>query len=250
MGSILVIILLVIAKLFSVSTADGILTDQGRAIGITYSHQTGGQSHAPVRVAFLFAGSIRSFIYPLVHNSIRQNLLLAFCPDDLTRSDGTSHCTFDAFIRFSTADNQQAGLNASGTLVYHTGESVMNITRLLRNVMSPPTTTGHHPGSVMVKCVEVGGIEEANEMDAVATEAGEVAGHKDLHELYRRLDGRRYSMYFNRWMVYQMAVRHEQATSLTHGPYVSYPLYVSLLLHRVITASIASMSTSMCPTAV
>lgn len=54
-------------------------------------------SPIPIRVAFVLAGSPRSFVYPHIHESIRFNLINAFCPP--------SSCVADVFARVSGSDN-------------------------------------------------------------------------------------------------------------------------------------------------
>jgi hypothetical protein len=63
------------------------------------------------RIAFIFAGSIRSFVFPFVHESLRHNLIRAFCPP--------SKCIADVFVRISSSDNthEKSGANAAGMAI-------------------------------------------------------------------------------------------------------------------------------------
>ena len=65
---------------------------------------------AAYRVAFIFAGSVRSFQYPIIHETMRWNLVNSFCPRHLK-------CVPDVIARVSMTDNIHKGFNASGEML-------------------------------------------------------------------------------------------------------------------------------------
>jgi len=60
---------------------------------------------SPQHVAFVFAGSARSFVSPYVHKTIKHNLIDSFCPHD-------NMCKYDVFVRVSSNDNNHVGANS------------------------------------------------------------------------------------------------------------------------------------------
>jgi hypothetical protein len=190
-------------------------------------------STAPaVNVAFVFAGSARSFIHPAVHLSIKHNLIDAFCPSSshIQQSHSaqgnnaisiSSLCRPRVFVRLSVADNTHvgAGVNAIGKMVSmssHEYEHTLNAAKkALRHI-------GHsnNPEDNIVDyvVVDIGSAQEKVDMDNLLLKAHTDTGIDDLkretmHRIYRDLDPRRYNMYFNRWSAYQMAVQYEQSQS-------------------------------------
>jgi hypothetical protein len=73
------------------------------------SASTQPQPESQTHIAFLFGGSARSLVYPIVHRTIRHNLIHAFCPHTL-------RCVPHVFARISLSDNrhQEAGFDARG----------------------------------------------------------------------------------------------------------------------------------------
>ena len=155
------------------------------------------------RVAFIIAGSPRSFIYPAIHESIRVNLISSFCPMD--------SCSADVFVRVSLSDNthetergavkDSRGIAVAGTeqdrpLIEHA------ISRLALNNQT-------HVHGVWV---DVGSVAEQEDMKAKFTSL--------LHRIYRTLDPRRYSMSFGRWSAYQQAKNYEREHGLHYTWFV------------------------------
>ena len=102
------------------------------------------------RVAFVLSGSPRSFIHPFVHETIRRNLLIAFCPRDA--------CIADVFVRVSTVDNKHQGFNATGFFSRQPeGEIVPKIKAGLSRLRLGE-------GTLTVNWVEIGSDEERREM--------------------------------------------------------------------------------------
>jgi hypothetical protein len=60
-----------------------------------------------------------------------------------------------------------------------------------------------------VTWLDIGSAEEKNEMLSSSFTSLR-------HKIFRTLDPRRYSMYFNRWSAYQMATRHEETTGIKY----------------------------------
>jgi hypothetical protein len=62
-----------------------------------------------VHVAFVFGGSARSLVYPIVHKTIHHNLINSFCSK-------ANACVPHVFARVSLSDNthQQSGYDAKG----------------------------------------------------------------------------------------------------------------------------------------
>ena len=155
------------------------------------------------RIAFVFAGSARSFVNPAVHESIRFNLIRALCP--------TTRCVGDVFVRLSTSDNNHRGYDSIGVLKNATSFTIMRkIEAALERLKTPA-------GKLIVKRVDIGGAVEAADMDAhIATHAADWDAQM-RHRVYRHLDGRRYSMYFSRFLAYLMVMLAEDEQSALLG---------------------------------
>lgn len=143
-----------------------------------------------VRVAFIFAGSPRSFIMPAVKKTIRYNLIDAFCPP--------SSCIYDVFARISLNDNNHVGISSSGVLTVG-DESTKN--RIMESIktLEPPAHSGGH---LYTEYYAIGSEEELEAMKAFG-------GNNFRHRMFRELDTRRYSMYYGRYVAYEMALQHE-----------------------------------------
>jgi hypothetical protein len=141
------------------------------------------------RVAFVFAGSPRSFIHPPIHLSIKHNLIEGFCPSEV--------CESHVFVRLSLSDNSHDGVkySARGVMVEHAAAK-------WREVQAALTTLGPR---VNYTVVDIGSAQESDEMDAYLSSSTD----KMAHKVYRDLDPRRYSMYFNRMAAYRMATACE-----------------------------------------
>lgn len=142
-----------------------------------------------VRVAFIFAGGVRTFVLPEIYESIRYNLINSFCPP--------MNCAADVFVRLSIDDNWHVGANA-------VGKKIKGDKKILKDVAHAVARIAHaSPKSKLFwRVVNIGSNQEANEMDKVtATDFKQ--------KVYRDLDPRRYSMYFNRAAAYDMALREE-----------------------------------------
>lgn len=142
-------------------------------------------------IAFVFAGGVRSFVMPTVHESIRYNLIHAFCPP--------STCTGDVFVRLSIADNTHdgAGKNSTGKAI-EGGEEKLNEALQYLDHLSHDSIDG----KLVYEVVNIGSPEEALQMDSITNKSVK-------QKIYRDLDPRRYSMYFNRWAAYQLAMQEE-----------------------------------------
>lgn len=148
-----------------------------------------------VTVAFVFAGGVRSFIIPAIHESIRYNLIHSFCPP--------SKCSADIFVRFSIDDNTHDGQGLSAVGKKLTG-SQETLDAAVKKIGRLAHDSEH--GKLVYEVVNIGSQEESNQMDALT--------NKSLKQkIYRDLDPRRYSMYFNRWAAYEMMLREERATN-------------------------------------
>ena len=147
-------------------------------------------------VAFVFAGSVRSFVYPIVHETMRWNLINAFCPKQF--------CKPDIFARLSATDNTHEGFNATGRLT----EGEKNVASRSKHALSRLLLTSN--GRSFVEWVDIGSHKEKKEML-------EQFPTSSRHKIFRTLDPRRYSMYFNRWMAYQMVLRQEKLDFLNYS---------------------------------
>jgi hypothetical protein len=140
-------------------------------------------------VAFVFAGSARSFVRPAVHLSLKYNLIEGFCPPET--------CHSQVFIRMSIADNTHTQenepiLNAVGKLIPKSTEKEEWAQRAVQAL-------GEH---VHLKVSEIGSEDEQIEMK-------QLVGNSTMLKIYRDLDSRRFNMYFNRWAAYRMATDFE-----------------------------------------
>lgn len=152
------------------------------------------QTSPKVRVAFVFAGTPRSFILPPIYESLRENLILSFCPKEL--------CLSDVFARVSMSDNTHGGLDSVGKL----HQIPMDVKPKVEYALSQLSSES---SSLDVTWVDIGSKKEKDEM--LASKFSSVR-----HKIFRTLDSRRYSMYFNRWSAYQMAVQREEKTGVKY----------------------------------
>lgn len=146
---------------------------------------------SPATVAFVFAGSVRTFVFPYVKKTIKRNLIQSFCP--------APQCKHDVFVRISTSDNNHVGISAKGNLTLGTPELRQQADEALKSITPLP----EEGGQLHRVFVDIASEEEKREMlEAFPSDM--------KHKIYRDLDPRRYSMYFNRWKAYEMMVAHEK----------------------------------------
>jgi len=146
----------------------------------------------PEWIAFVFAGTPRSFVAPAVHESIRYNLIRALCVAPL--------CVGDVFVRISASDNNHRGYDAVGVFNNATLAELRQIDDALMRLRMP---NGH----LYVKRVDIGSPQEQLEM----TQHVQSLSPADalMHRIYRSLDSRRYSMYFGRQYAYRQMLEQE-----------------------------------------
>ena len=149
-----------------------------------------------IKVAFVFAGSMRTFTLPSIHQSIKYNLIHAFC--------NPLKCIGDVYIRYSIIDNRHKGFNAQGIAVSgnstNTQQSVESLQQLKQMSLR---------SNLVYTSVDVGSSKESQEMDVVTSK-------HIKQKLYRVLDSRRYSMYFNRWAAYSLMLESEKAYGIRY----------------------------------
>lgn len=164
---------------------------------------TQGERHiVPIQqnVAFVFAGSARSFISPFVRTSIKRNLIDAFCAKEKL-------CDYDIFVRVSSNDNKHEGMEAKGIPLQGTPESKSKISAAL-TIFEPSLKWGS-TNKMIVEFFELGGQQEKQSMIDYAKQHPQT---ELKHKTYRELDARRYSMYFNRWKAYEMVLNYEKTS--------------------------------------
>ena len=162
---------------------------------------------AAYRVAFIFAGSVRSFQYPIIHETMRWNLVNSFCPRHLK-------CVPDVIARVSMTDNIHKGFNASGEmLTVATGadstDRYRSLKKMTQHALSRLLLKGESKDHLVIDWTDIGSEKERLEMESVFPSTSHAR-----HKLFRLLDSRRYSMYFNRYMAYKLAMKHEKAYNM------------------------------------
>lgn len=150
---------------------------------------------SPQHLAFVFAGSARSFVAPFVHKTIQYNLIQSLCPTE-------NMCKYDVFVRVSSNDNNHVGANAKGTLSVAPPDMKGKIASILK-VLEPPRNIG----KLYTDFFEIGTPEEIRTMIDYTKRFPDSAMR---HKVYRDLDLRRYSMYFHRYKAYEMALKQEK----------------------------------------
>mmetsp|Transcript_9186 Transcript_9186/g.9256 ORF Transcript_9186/g.9256 Transcript_9186/m.9256 type:complete len:663 (-) Transcript_9186:193-2181(-) len=143
------------------------------------------------QIAFVFAGSVRSFTSPQVYGSLKANLIESFCPPE--------HCVSDIFFRLSKTDNVHGGPYSKGQLI----SEEYGVISKLKIALDYLNQSAHSWNGVMkVNWVDIGSDLEHQQI---------VNEFKSLrHKIFRELDSRRYSMNFNRYRAYQMAIETEK----------------------------------------
>jgi hypothetical protein len=132
----------------------------------------------PVRIAYIFAGSVRSFLCPKVHWSIRFHLMDAL--------GGESY----SFVRLSTEDNQNT--QTGDGVVYTPDHDVSELNATLR-ILNPQT----------VEYFQLSTQEEEMQRNFPTM----------THRVFRTMDQRRYSMFYHRCMAYRLAKEFEAKQS-------------------------------------
>lgn len=132
-----------------------------------------------------------------MHRYIRANLMDSFCP-----SEG-GKCRYDVFARISTSDNNHFGKRDSKG-VYSEGTSAhkKSIIDTIKHIRPKKDV-----GTLYTKYFEIGSPAELEEMLDKETLR---------RKIYRHLDSRRYSMYFNRWKAYELMLNVEQEGSFNY----------------------------------
>lgn len=152
-----------------------------------------GPTNKKVYVAFIFAGAPRSLVVPVVHESIRENMLRPLCPAPL--------CEPHIYARISRADNTHKPNDAVGDTTRVQNSVVDNaVMYALERVADG--------NKVITDYFDTGSAEEKKEMLDHANALN--ATSKMRHEVYRTFDPRRYSMHFARDRAYRLMARHEQ----------------------------------------
>jgi hypothetical protein len=156
-----------------------------------HEHHCADSTAPAANVAFVFAGSPRSFQHPPIYLSLRHNLIAGFCPPLM--------CHPFVFIRMSFSDNSHDGIrySAKGILIRSGSDQVPKILVAAHQLCA----------NVTIARVDIGSQTEKAEMDAFISKSAASNSHK----IYRDLDPRRYSMYFNRMSAYEMARSYELA---------------------------------------
>ncbi len=167
----------------------------------------------PTRIAFIFAGAARSFVAPVVHETIRHNLIRSLCP--------FPSCIADIFIRLSSSDNNHGGFDSLGHFRSPSSESSVShqdtlVTKGIERLLAQEAEAEHDGGTVDVQYVDIGSAEENQGMvdwarDKYGRKKQKTEGETDekkqvgkvtenttperqllLHQVYRSFDRRRY----------------------------------------------------------
>jgi hypothetical protein len=145
-----------------------------------------GEDSDSGKVAFVFAGSPRTFVQPIIFKTTKKNLIEGFCP--------RPQCEPHVFARLSFSDNVHEGVRYSSVGITLPRSDKTNF------ILSKVKDLAQR---VTIEIVDIGSDQEKQEILRHG-------GNRTFHKIYRELDSRRYSMYYNRWAAYQMAVKAEQ----------------------------------------
>lgn len=202
-----------------------------------------GGASIPVRprVAFVFAGSPRSFIHTPIHESIRINLIQSFCP--------FHSCDAAVFARVSIADNVHQVNNkrveaADGVFIEGDENDKLRIEFAANRLVKPYVGSSKYGranaafadrniSSSNTKFPQLV-LEWTNVGSAEEKEAIKKEFPSKRHTILSTLDRRRYSMYFNRYKAYQMAVAFERENEMkfdwvVHARYCSTSVPTTVL---------------------
>lgn len=148
-----------------------------------------------VRIAFVFAGSGRSILYPTVYESINRNLIKSFCPPD--------ECIGDVYARVSHSDNIHVGANSKGTMVEGNRVHRDHVLGAIQGLKHS------YFGKVIIDEVDIGSMIETDQINE------EIKGSFRT-KVYYQLDTRRFNMYFNRYRSYSMMLKNEILLNITY----------------------------------
>lgn len=194
------------------------------------------------RIAYVFAGSPRSFTEYFVHESIRMNLIHSFCPP--------STCESSIFARVSLDDNvhqaeggsaikDSGGRNVAGDVrlkpkvvealhrlaklphPYHERFHVISHTGISSSSSSGSGTGSDSNSNITTSTsaatmpedrvfISWGSVGSATEREEMSKEFNTLN-----HNVFRVMDARRYSMYFNRQKSYQQVLTYEREHNMT-----------------------------------
>ncbi len=138
------------------------------------STERASMSH-PIRIAYIFAGSARSFKCPKVHWSLRFNVIDAFGGDPFV------------FVRISEEDNQNVKTGNGVVWKPKYGDVEVNETLKILN-----------PRKVQY-------FSLSNQEDEMKKNFPQ-----SIHRVFRENDKRRYSMFYHRCMGYKLALEYEE----------------------------------------
>jgi len=161
------------------------------------------------KVAYVFAGSTRSFTEYFVQESIRTNLIHSFCPPNI--------CQSVVFARVSLDDNVHqlaggqtikdgSGMNIAGDLTKKP-KIVEGINRLGK---VPPRFFSEFQAPHSPTVLSWGYVGSPLEREEMEQEYNTMN-----HKVFRSLDARRYSMYYNRQKSYQQVAAYEKEHNMT-----------------------------------
>jgi hypothetical protein len=193
-NNILLILIVFVIFIYQNESYENITQKPGR-----YNRSRKKLRASEYRVAFIFAGSVRSFIFPYVHESIRNNLIRSFCP--------LSYCIGDVFLRLSTSDNTHLGPDAKGVATF-SDSTILNKLHIALRRLQP-----NRGGQLFHEEVNIASRKESVQMDRITSNSFWL-------DVYRNLDSRRFSMYFNRYMAYQMALKQQEETGIEYDWFV------------------------------
>lgn len=170
-------------------------------LSLSHSHSLSSET-VHHRVAYVFAGSARSFKDPFIHESIRMNLIHSFCPPAL--------CHSVLLARVSLSDNKHQSPN--GTTVKDANginipadinEKPIVMEALRRLARCPQGRSCRSAYSPLLVTWADGGT--AQEKANILEEFPDIR-----HKIFSQLDARRYSMYYNRYKSYQRVLDYEK----------------------------------------
>jgi hypothetical protein len=143
---------------------------------------SGAHASNTTSIAFVLAGSARSFVLPSVYQSISHNLIQSLCP--------SKNCQSDVFIRISTTDNILNGLDAQGKVINGSDSIIRAV----------------HKALTFMHChFEIVDLESEADLETYRLFKG------FRHKVFQTFDRRRYSMHLNRWAAYDLMTRHERS---------------------------------------
>eukprot|EP00928_Gymnodinium_smaydae_P092423 TRINITY_DN762_c0_g2_i1.p1 TRINITY_DN762_c0_g2~~TRINITY_DN762_c0_g2_i1.p1 ORF type:complete len:626 (+),score=39.20 TRINITY_DN762_c0_g2_i1:115-1992(+) len=135
-------------------------------------------------VAFLFAGAPRALKFKRVQHLLRLNVLQALAPSG----------SYNVFVRMATND-------ASANGGYNSAGEGLNASEII-DVLQVTSLETFEPGSE----------QEARDFEAMFP--------SDVHRVVRKLDPKRYSMWFSRMMVYRQAKTFEATSGIKYDWFV------------------------------